>query len=63
MFVGVELTRFEGDARAVPLDALGRALGRVPVKWPVNLVLLEAADDPVCHWLRERVRPFYQGNP
>ncbi|MEU4658600.1 enhanced serine sensitivity protein SseB [Streptomyces sp. NPDC023723] len=61
MFVGVELTHWEGDARAVPLDALGRALGRAPVKWPVNLVLLEAAQDPVCDWLRDHVRPFYQG--
>ncbi|MEV5882816.1 enhanced serine sensitivity protein SseB [Streptomyces sp. NPDC052020] len=60
MFVGVELTHWEGDARAVPLDALGRALGKVPVTWPVNLVLLEAAQDPVCDWMREKVQPFYQ---
>ncbi|MFF5254175.1 enhanced serine sensitivity protein SseB [Streptomyces leeuwenhoekii] len=59
MFVGVELTHWEGDARAVPLDALGRALGKVPVAWPVNLVLLEAAQDPVCDWMREKVQPFY----
>ncbi|NEY36422.1 enhanced serine sensitivity protein SseB [Streptomyces sp. PRKS01-65] len=59
MFVGVELTHWEGDARAVPLDALGRALGKVPVTWPVNLVLLEAAQDPVCDWMREKVQPFY----
>jgi hypothetical protein len=60
MFVGVELTHWEGDARALPLDALGRALGTSPVRWPVNLVLLEAAQDPVCDWMREKVRPFYQ---
>ncbi|MFF8879885.1 enhanced serine sensitivity protein SseB [Streptomyces flaveolus] len=59
MFVGVELTHWEGDARALPLDALGRALGTVPVRWPVNLVLLEAAQDPVCDWMRAHVRPFY----
>ncbi|MET9443129.1 enhanced serine sensitivity protein SseB [Streptomyces sp. NPDC006610] len=59
MFVGVELTAWEGDLRALPLDALGRALGRVPVRWPVNLVLLDVTDDPVGHWMRERVRPFY----
>lgn len=60
MFVGVELSQWEGDIRALPLEALGRALGRVPVGWPVNLVLLDVADDPVGHWMREHVRPFYQ---
>ncbi|MFD3588802.1 enhanced serine sensitivity protein SseB [Streptomyces sp. NPDC058683] len=60
MFVGVELSQWEGDIRALPLEALGKALGRVPVKWPVNLVLLDVADDPVGHWMRENVRPFYQ---
>ncbi|MFI9614093.1 enhanced serine sensitivity protein SseB [Streptomyces sp. NPDC052023] len=60
MFVGVELSGWEGDLRAAPLDALGRALGRVPVKWPVNLVLMDVTQDPVVTWLRERVRPFYQ---
>ncbi|GGW19687.1 enhanced serine sensitivity protein SseB [Streptomyces capoamus] len=60
MFVGVELSRWEGDLRTVPLDALGRALGTVPVRWPVNLVLLDVADDPVADWLKTHVRPFYQ---
>ncbi|MER6537674.1 enhanced serine sensitivity protein SseB [Streptomyces sp900105755] len=60
MFVGIELSQWEGDLRALPLEALGKALGRVPVKWPVNLVLLDVADDPVGHWMRENVRPFYQ---
>ncbi|CAL9600998.1 enhanced serine sensitivity protein SseB [Streptomyces sp. enrichment culture] len=60
MFVGVELTHWEGDARALPMDALGRALAASPVPWQVNLVLLEAADDPVCDWMRDRLRPFYQ---
>jgi hypothetical protein len=62
MFVGVELTTWDapsGDARALPLDALGRALGRHPVRWPVNLVLLDAVHDPVCDYLRTKVRPFY----
>ncbi|MEU1052730.1 enhanced serine sensitivity protein SseB [Streptomyces sp. NPDC005876] len=59
MFVGVELAHWEGDARALPLEALGRALTTAPPPWPVNLVLLEAAQDPVCDWMRERVRPFY----
>lgn len=30
-----------------------------PLKYQVNLVLLEAAQDPVCDWMREKVRPFY----
>ncbi|MFE5399076.1 enhanced serine sensitivity protein SseB [Streptomyces sp. NPDC056568] len=59
MFVGVELTHWEGDARALPLDALGRALATAPLKTQVNLVLLEAAQDPVCDWMRAHVRPFY----
>ncbi|MEU8973661.1 enhanced serine sensitivity protein SseB [Streptomyces monashensis] len=60
MFVGVELSRWEGDLRTLPMDALGRALGRVPVAWPVSLVLLDVTDDPVAEWLRGHVRPFYQ---
>ncbi|MEU6812264.1 enhanced serine sensitivity protein SseB [Streptomyces sp. NPDC046831] len=60
MFVGVELSQWEGDLRARPLEALGRALGRVPVAWPVNLVLLDVAQDPVGEWMRGTVRPFYQ---
>ncbi len=59
MFVGVELAHWEGDARALPLDALGRALAKAPLKTQVNLVLLEAAQDPVCDWMRTNVRPFY----
>ncbi|MEU4035932.1 enhanced serine sensitivity protein SseB [Streptomyces collinus] len=60
MFVGVELSQWEGDLRALPMEALGRALGKVPVKWPVNLILLDVAQDPVGDWLKTHVRPFYQ---
>ncbi|MFJ9820574.1 enhanced serine sensitivity protein SseB [Streptomyces sp. NPDC101151] len=60
MFVGVELSQWEGDLRALPLEALGRALGKGPVPWPVNLVLLDVAQDPVGEWLKAHVRPFYQ---
>jgi hypothetical protein len=60
MFVGVELSQWEGDLRALPLEALGRALAQAPAKWPVNLVLLDVAQDPVGEWMREQVRPFYQ---
>ncbi|MFF3515852.1 enhanced serine sensitivity protein SseB [Streptomyces sp. NPDC002573] len=60
MFIGVELAAAEADIRTLPLDALGRALGRVPVGMPVNMVFLDVAQDPVGEWLREQVRPFYQ---
>jgi hypothetical protein len=60
LFVGVELSLWEGDPRTAPLDALGRALGKVPVRWPVNLILMDVAQDPVADWLREQVRPFYR---
>jgi hypothetical protein len=60
MFIGVELSVWEGEARNLPLDALGRALGRVPMNIPVNLVLLDVTQDPVADWMRAQVRPFYQ---
>ncbi|MFI9154864.1 enhanced serine sensitivity protein SseB [Streptomyces sp. NPDC053367] len=60
LFIGVELSQWEGDLRTVPMDALGRALGRVPVRWPVNLVLLDVAQDPVGDWMKTKVRPFFQ---
>ena len=59
MFVGVELSQREGDIRALPLEALSRAITRIPTQWPVNLVLLDVTDDPVATWMREQVRPFY----
>lgn len=59
LFVGVQLSAFEGPDRNAPMDALGRALGRVAVKWQVNLVLLDIAQDPVGDWMLTRVRPFY----
>ncbi|MCE0446677.1 enhanced serine sensitivity protein SseB [Streptomyces tricolor] len=60
MFVGVELSQWEGDLRTRPLEALGRALGEHPVKWPVSLVLMDVTDDPVATWLKTNVRPFYE---
>ncbi|MGW1891014.1 enhanced serine sensitivity protein SseB [Streptomyces sp. NPDC002004] len=59
LFVGVELSTWEGNARELPMDALGRALGRASAAWPVNLVLLDITDDPVADWMRQKVRPFY----
>lgn len=60
LFVGIQLSSWEAAERNAPMDALGRALGRVQAGWPVNLVLLDATQDPVGTWMVERVRPFYQ---
>ncbi|AJT64271.3 hypothetical protein T261_2597 [Streptomyces lydicus] len=65
LFVGVQVDAApsalqDGSARDVVLNALGRALGAVPVPWPVQLVMLDIAQgDPVADWMVERVRPFY----
>ncbi|MEW2402258.1 enhanced serine sensitivity protein SseB [Streptomyces sp. NPDC046862] len=59
MFIGVELASWEAD-RALPLDALSRALTAAPVGYAVNMVFLDVAQDPVGDWMREKVRPFYQ---
>ncbi|MET9700342.1 enhanced serine sensitivity protein SseB C-terminal domain-containing protein [Streptomyces sp. NPDC006529] len=59
LYVGVRLTGWEPEHRNAPMDALGRALGRVRPPWPVQLILLDAVEDPVAVWIRERVRPFY----
>jgi hypothetical protein len=60
LIVGVQLSSWEAPDRNAPMDALGRALGRVAAGWPVNLVLLDVTQDPVGDWLLEKVRPFYQ---
>jgi hypothetical protein len=59
LFVGIEFATWDGAGRDAPMDALGRALGRVEVRWPVNLVLLDVAQDPVADWMLEKLRPFY----
>ncbi|WP_435858649.1 enhanced serine sensitivity protein SseB [Streptomyces pathocidini] len=59
LFVGVELVRCEPEDREAAMSALGRALGAVPVPWPVQLVLLDVAQDPVGDWMLARVRPFH----
>ncbi|MBB1255413.1 enhanced serine sensitivity protein SseB [Streptomyces alkaliterrae] len=60
LFVGVELDVLEPESRQLAHDALARALHRAPVRWPVQLVLLDAAQDPVVDWMRACVRPFYE---
>ncbi|MEU6313379.1 enhanced serine sensitivity protein SseB C-terminal domain-containing protein [Streptomyces sp. NPDC047014] len=59
LFVGVRLMGWEPEMREAPMRALERALERVRPPWPVQLILLDAAEDPVTDWIRERVRPFY----
>lgn len=59
LFVGVELDRWQEEDRTAAMTALGRSLGAVPVPWPVNLVLLDIAQDPVGDWMLEHVRPFF----
>ncbi|MFE7117773.1 enhanced serine sensitivity protein SseB C-terminal domain-containing protein, partial [Streptomyces sp. NPDC057654] len=59
LFVGVELDLPDDEGRTAAVDALGRALHTVPVPWPVQMVFLDLAQDPVGEWLTERVRPFY----
>jgi hypothetical protein len=65
LFVGVQVEAdpaalHDGSAREAALAALGRALGAVPVRWPVQLVMLDIAmGDPVADWMLQCVRPFY----
>ncbi|MCD9144200.1 enhanced serine sensitivity protein SseB [Streptomyces albireticuli] len=59
LFVGVELDLPDPGSRGAVMDALGRALGAVPVPWPVQLVFLDVAQDPVTDRMRSRIRPFY----
>ncbi|MER7044221.1 enhanced serine sensitivity protein SseB [Streptomyces jumonjinensis] len=60
LFIGVQLSSRDGSEGTAPLDALGRALGRAAVGWPVSLILLDIAQDPVADWMLAKVRPFYQ---
>lgn len=59
LFVGVELDLPDPASRTAAMEALGRALGEAAVVWPVQLVFLDVAHDPVADWMRDRVRPFY----
>ncbi|CAM3469347.1 enhanced serine sensitivity protein SseB [Streptomyces albus] len=59
LFVGLELDLLEPESRQAAHDALGRALHQAQVRWPVQMVLLDAANDPVVDWMRQCVRPFY----
>ncbi|MEU3771693.1 enhanced serine sensitivity protein SseB [Streptomyces sp. NPDC032472] len=59
LYIGVRLSGRDAAMRSAPLEALGRALARVPAPWPVQLILLDAAEDPVVDFIVTRVRPFY----
>ncbi|MFE3583899.1 enhanced serine sensitivity protein SseB C-terminal domain-containing protein [Streptomyces vinaceus] len=59
LYIGVRLLGWEPEMRNAPMDALGRALARVAPPWPVQLILLDAVQDPVVDFIAERVRPFY----
>ncbi|MFE0690891.1 enhanced serine sensitivity protein SseB [Streptomyces xiamenensis] len=60
LFIGLELDELAEEYRIGSHDALGRALARGAVPWPVQLVLLDAVTDPVVDWLRHSVQPFYR---
>ncbi|MEU7165087.1 enhanced serine sensitivity protein SseB [Streptomyces morookaense] len=59
LFVGIELDLPDPGSREAAMAAVGRALGAAPVPWPVQLVFLDVAQDPVGDWMRAQVRPFY----
>ncbi|MEU1311400.1 enhanced serine sensitivity protein SseB [Streptomyces cinnamoneus] len=59
LFICVELDLPDPPSRTAAVDALGRALAAEPVAWPVQMVFLDVAHDPVGDWTRDRVRPFY----
>jgi hypothetical protein len=57
--VGVETDLVSPGVRAEVQQALGRALAARPVPWPVQLVLMDSAEDPVIDWLRTCITPFH----
>ncbi len=59
LFVGLELDRWTDDDRREALLALERAITAAPAPMPVNMVLLDVAQDPVGYWMLDHVEPFY----
>jgi hypothetical protein len=59
LFIGVELDRWQEEDRLAALGALERALTRAASPWPVNVVLLDVAQDPVGDWMLGQTQPFY----
>ncbi|WP_371618012.1 enhanced serine sensitivity protein SseB [Streptomyces sp. NBC_00454] len=59
LYIGVRLVGWDPAMRDAPMEALGRALARVPAPWPVQLILLDGVEDPVVDFIVTRVRPFH----
>ena len=59
LFIGVELDSWQEQDRLAAIGALERALGRATAPWPVSVVLLDVAQDPVGDWMLEHAAPFY----
>ncbi|WP_330298690.1 enhanced serine sensitivity protein SseB [Streptomyces sp. NBC_00503] len=59
LYIGVRLVGWDPAMRNAPMEALGRALARVPAPWPVQLILLDGVEDPVVDFIVTRVRPFH----
>jgi hypothetical protein len=59
LFVGVELSGWQQEDKDAATEALGRALGAVPLRWQVNIVLLDITGDPVAEWMAQHVTPFF----
>jgi hypothetical protein len=60
LFVGVELDSWQPEDKEAATQALGRALGAVPLPWQVDIVLLDVAQDPIGDWMLESVAPFFE---
>jgi hypothetical protein len=63
LFVGVELDRWLAEDQEAVVQALGRALGAVPLPWGLDVVMLDTAQDPVGDWMLESVAPFFERGP
>ncbi|MDI2129375.1 enhanced serine sensitivity protein SseB C-terminal domain-containing protein [Yinghuangia seranimata] len=60
LFIGIELDRWQEEDRRAAVGALERAVGRTGAPWPVSLVLIDLAQDPIGDWMLDSVRPFYE---
>jgi hypothetical protein len=60
LYIGVELDSWQPEDKEAATQALGRALGAVPLPWAVNIVLLDVAQDPVGDWMLSTLEPFFE---
>lgn len=63
LFVGVELDGWRPEDQDAVVQALGRALGAVPLPWGLDVVMLDSAQDPVGDWMLSSVAPFFDRGP